>query len=87
MQINLSNHKNRKDIPERVFYHIKGKQPGATIVFFAGIHGNEFAGVNALNEVLPTLNSDEICGEIIGVYGNIKALKENKRFIDTVFGF
>ncbi|WP_299363652.1 succinylglutamate desuccinylase/aspartoacylase family protein [Winogradskyella sp.] len=68
--------------PNRVFHHIRGKEPGATIVFFAGIHGNEFAGVNALNSILSTLNEDHISGEIIGVYGNIKALKKNKRFID-----
>ncbi len=82
MQISL-----RKDIksmsrPNRVFHHIKGKKPGATIVFFAGIHGNEFAGVDALNSVLSEVNEADIAGEIIGVYGNIKALKENRRFID-----
>ncbi|MEO1031466.1 MAG: succinylglutamate desuccinylase/aspartoacylase family protein [Bacteroidota bacterium] len=81
MQVHLSHHITSTDRPNRVFHHIRGKTPGATIVFFAGIHGNEFAGVNALNSVLSELNEDEVSGEIIGVYGNIKALKANKRFI------
>ena len=71
-----------KEVPDRIFHHIKGKYSGATIVFFAGIHGNEFAGVKALNNVLKTLNEDEVSGDIYGIYGNIKALQENKRFLE-----
>ena len=68
--------------PNRVFHHTKGKQPGPTVVFFAGIHGNEPAGINALNSVIPKLKSNNICGEVFGVYGNIRALELNKRFIE-----
>ena len=82
MQIPRSNATERMSRPNRVFHHIRGKKPGATLVFFAGIHGNEFAGVNALNAVLSEIDASDISGEIIGVYGNIKALKENKRFIE-----
>ncbi|WP_299519808.1 succinylglutamate desuccinylase/aspartoacylase family protein [Winogradskyella sp.] len=82
MQISLNKDIKSMSKPNRVFHHIRGKEPGATIVFFAGIHGNEFAGVDALNSILSEIHEDEIAGEIIGVYGNIKALKENKRFID-----
>ena len=66
----------------RIIYHVKGEYVGPTIVFFAGIHGNESAGVKALNNVLPQLKSQNVHGEIFGVYGNIMALKENKRYID-----
>lgn len=72
-----------KEVPNRIFHHISGKKPGATIVFFAGIHGNEYAGVNALNNVLEVINTKNISGEIFGVYGNIKALKKNKRFLNS----
>ncbi len=74
----------KKDkITKRIFHHIKSEKQGSTIVFFAGMHGNEFAGVNALNNVLKTISNKDIIGEIYGVYGNIKALHENKRFLDT----
>ena len=82
MNASLQEHIKKFEATNRVFHHIKGKQPGATVVFFAGIHGNEFAGVNALNTIIPQLNKNDIRGEIFGVYGNIKALKANKRFID-----
>lgn len=82
MNLNLQDHIKTLKASNRVFHHIKGKEPGATVVFFAGIHGNEFAGVNALNAVIPEFNENDIRGEIFGVYGNIKALKTNRRFID-----
>lgn len=82
MNVNLQEHIKTIEASNRVFHHIKGKRPGATVVFFAGIHGNEFAGVNALNAVIPKLDKNKIQGEVFGVYGNIKALRVNKRFID-----
>ncbi|MDA8874140.1 succinylglutamate desuccinylase/aspartoacylase family protein [Winogradskyella sp.] len=66
----------------RIIYHIKGKQKGPTPVFFAGIHGNEQAGVNALKSALPQIDKQTVCGEIYGIYGNINALEQNKRYID-----
>jgi len=83
MQTSLKTNKKHIEVPNRIFHHIKGKNPGATIVFFAGIHGNETAGVNALNSVLITLSEKDISGEIYGVYGNIKALQQNKRFLES----
>ncbi|WP_294071121.1 succinylglutamate desuccinylase/aspartoacylase family protein [Winogradskyella sp.] len=83
MKMNLQEHIKTLEATNRIFHHIKGKHNGATVVFFAGIHGNEFAGVKALNTILPQLSKDDINGEVFGVYGNINALKENKRYIDT----
>ncbi len=74
----------KKDkVTKRTFHHIKSENQGSTIVFFAGMHGNEFAGVHALNNVLSTISQKDIVGEIYGVYGNIKALKNNKRFLES----
>ncbi|MBV7269112.1 succinylglutamate desuccinylase/aspartoacylase family protein [Winogradskyella sp. WHY3] len=67
----------------RIFHHIKGEKPGATIVFFAGVHGNEYAGVRALDNVLKTIKTKDVCGDIYGVYGNMKALEKNKRFLKS----
>jgi succinylglutamate desuccinylase len=81
MQATIKSHKETKSSPNRIFHHLKGKFPGATTIFFGGIHGNEYAGVDALNRVLNRINTEDLNGEIFAVYGNIKALKENKRFL------
>lgn len=83
MEVSLKKNKNKLGSPNRIFHHISGDKPGSTIVFFAGIHGNEFAGVEALNNALRTVESKHIKGEIYGVYGNIKALKLKRRYIDS----
>ncbi len=66
----------------RIIGKIKGSKPGATMVFFGGIHGNETSGVFALKEVLETINPLEVKGTIYGVSGNLKALRLNQRYID-----
>lgn len=81
MQTILKRHNKRNASPDRIFHHIKGNYPGATIVFFAGIHGNEYAGIDALNNTLKNAHKNEVFGEIYGVYGNLKALQKNKRFL------
>ena len=78
----ISSKEKKTENTNRIIHHVKGKYNGPTIVFFAGIHGNEKAGVIALKAILPKLNPENVYGEIFGVYGNIKALKENKRYID-----
>ena len=75
--------KNRTDIKSRIICHIKGKESGPTIVFFAGIHGNEPAGVQALKNTVSGFKPDNVKGDIYGIYGNSEALKVNKRFIDS----
>lgn len=82
MQTATKSHKEAENKPNRIFHHLKGEYPGSTIVFFGGIHGNEFAGVDALNKVLNKVDEKTLHGEIYAVYGNIKALKENKRFLE-----
>jgi succinylglutamate desuccinylase len=67
---------------DRIISKIEGHHKGATIVFFAGIHGNETAGVFALEQVLKGLTPDIISGTIYGVSGNLQALKVNQRYLD-----
>lgn len=83
MQISPDTHNEMIEAPNRIFHHIKGNSPGSTIVFFAGMHGNEYAGVKALNNVLNPISKKDVGGEIYGVYGNIKALQQNKRFLES----
>lgn len=66
----------------RIIGKIKGDKKGATVVFFGGIHGNEKAGVNALQQVFKRIEPKDVKGTIYGISGNIKALKTNQRFID-----
>jgi succinylglutamate desuccinylase len=61
---------------------IKGTQPGPTIVFFGGIHGNENSGVLAIKEAFENLKATDIKGTVFGVSGNLKALELQQRFID-----
>lgn len=58
--------------------------PGTLLVFLGGIHGNEPAGVKALERVFATLKrlNPEFSGELIGLCGNCKALSQSKRFLD-----
>ena len=69
---------------QRILGHIKGTNTGPTIVFIGGIHGNEPAGVIALQQIFEMFEGrqDSLCGEFIGIAGNLKALKKEVRFID-----
>ena len=66
----------------RVIGHIKGKRPGPTLVFFGGVHGNEPAGVFALEQVYEELNDsgNQFFGELFAIAGNLNALKKTIRF-------
>jgi succinylglutamate desuccinylase len=54
-----------------------------TFIIFAGIHGNEKAGIIALQELLQEFEQANYAfdGTIIGIAGNMKALEQNARFI------
>lgn len=55
---------------------------GPTVVFFAGIHGNESAGVFALKHVINELRLRQtpIHGQVYAIAGNLGALQQNVRF-------
>jgi predicted deacylase len=57
--------------------------PGPTVVFIGGIHGNEPSGVIALHRIFGELESSQaqLCGQVIGLAGNLPALAKNERFI------
>lgn len=66
---------------DRTLFEIKGAANGPTVVFFAGIHGNEPAGLFALESVLGNVDINTVKGNIYAISGNLKALKEGKRYI------
>lgn len=57
---------------------------GPLLFITAGVHGNEPAGVLALQKVFKTLQEDKpsINGKVVGLRGNRKALENEVRFID-----
>lgn len=70
-----------QDIPRIIFQHIAGDH-APTMVFVAGLHGNEPAGVQALQEVFSE-NIPHIKGNIYAFAGNRTALVAGQRFIDV----
>jgi succinylglutamate desuccinylase len=58
----------------------KGKFEGKRVVILTGVHGNEKAGVEGFERLIPDLEIES--GSVCFIVGNLKALEEGKRFID-----
>jgi len=59
---------------------ISGAKPGPVLAIFAGLHGNEKAGIMALEELAPSLKIS--IGTLYLVIANPPAIKANTRFVD-----
>lgn len=65
-----------------------GVDSGPTIVFMAGLHGNEKSGVLALEEAMRSLQEGiragktKPRGKVYAIAGNLKALQLNERYVD-----
>lgn len=73
-----------KSVPTTRFIgNFKGSQEGPTLIFVAGIHGNEPSGIYALREVLADLEADQskFRGNIYAINGNLPALKKGIRYL------
>ena len=64
-------------------YVVSGPLPGPTLAVFAGVHGNELAGVYALRALLPALKLTS--GTVYFVYANPPAIKANVRMLQKNF--
>ncbi|CAN5191905.1 hypothetical protein BH23BAC3_BH23BAC3_22910 [soil metagenome] len=62
-----------------------GETDGPVIVLFMGIHGNETAGVTAIENILSEYLQDanELKGTLYTIKGNVEALNQGVRYIDT----
>ncbi|MBF25254.1 MAG: CBS domain-containing protein [Flavobacteriales bacterium] len=84
-EINTNNKTNTNLINqfERVIgnYHSNNDK---TIIFIGALHGNENSGVLALEKFFQELKNSNInlTGTVIGLIGNINALKNNQRYIE-----
>ncbi len=73
---------------ERIIGRYDQGRTGPLLIVFAGMHGNEPAGVLALEEMFrmierePQTNPNFVfTGRILGIRGNLAALQQQKRFI------
>lgn len=73
---------------ERIIGSFEGRQHGPLLICIGGMHGNEHAGIEAIEEVLRLLEEENnvhpdfiYSGTFYGLRGNLKALAANKRFL------
>ena len=78
-----------KENYERIIMSHEGQEKGPLFFVISGIHGNEKAGIRALNLVSKMLEVEPITnpnfsfhGKLIGITGNLKAVHKNVRYID-----
>ena len=67
---------------DRIIGKHTNHKPGPTVVFFGGIHGNETAGVFALEKVFKSINPKNIQGTMYAISGNLKALNAHQRYLE-----
>ncbi len=74
---------------ERIIGSYEGTKKGSLLIVFGAMHGNEPAGVKALEIMFdmlkrePTTNPDfYFCGKMIGLIGNLRARKKGLRYIN-----
>ncbi len=74
---------------KRLIGRYTGNEPGALVIVTAAIHGNEPAGVHALEEVFrllalePQVNPSFVFrGRLVGLMGNIQAYAARQRFLE-----
>ncbi|WP_419859554.1 succinylglutamate desuccinylase/aspartoacylase family protein [Candidatus Palauibacter sp.] len=62
----------------------RGAEPGPLVICIASLHGNEPAGIEALERVLSVLSMNRLRmrGDLVGLRGNLQAHKAGTRFID-----
>ncbi|NNF28399.1 MAG: hypothetical protein HKN73_14335 [Gemmatimonadetes bacterium] len=68
---------------ERLIGWVRGRHAGPMLLCIGGLHGNEGAGVAALEEVAGRLASraTEMRGDFVALRGNVRALRAGKRFL------
>ncbi len=74
---------------ERLIGKYSGQQKGPLLICLGGMHGNEPAGVAALEVLFSLLEREPLSnpgfsfrGRILGLRGNVRALRNGTRFID-----
>jgi len=68
----------------RIIGERQGESDDVLLVLIGAIHGNEIAGIRAINNIIQTIDDDglKLNGKLIGIAGNLNAIKAKKRFIN-----
>lgn len=73
---------------QRIIGRYTGEERGPLLIIIAGLHGNETAGIRALEylfdvlEVEPESNPEfTFRGRVVGLYGNMQAIQQGERYI------
>ncbi len=74
----------RPDLSSHELGSYSAGHPGPVVVVTGGMHGNEPAGVLAIQQVLGELEqrAAPVRGKVIGLAGNLAALRSGARFLD-----
>ena len=74
---------------KRIIGSFSGDEKGPLLIVFGAMHGNEAAGIKAMDLMLKMIEVEPITnpafhykGKVIGLIGNLGALKRKKRFIN-----
>lgn len=68
---------------KRIIGNISGGDNQTLLVCVGGLHGNEQAGYNALEYLISHLDKRLFNGHFVAIGGNLQALKEKKRYLQT----
>lgn len=70
-------------LPAGVIGRVRGDAPGPLLLCIGGLHGNEPAGVRALEAIVETVAArrGSVKGDFVAVAGNLPALEAGRRFI------
>ena len=70
---------------DRLVGQLAGEAAGPTLLCTASLHGNEPAGLRALQKVFARLEAERprMRGEFIGLVGNLSAVSLGERFVDS----
>jgi len=68
----------------RLIGEYRGGVPGPRVIFLGGVHGNEPAGIIALERVLSVLHAAHppFRGKMLALRGNLAALARSSRYVD-----
>ncbi len=69
---------------QRIIGRFEGRRPGRTVVAVGALHGNEPAGVEAIEAVLAELARRDVdmAGTLVGVVGNLQASAAFERYLE-----
>ena len=86
LSIKQSDRKNME--MQRIIGRFTGQHRGPLLIGIGGLHGNEPAGIKALEQMFSMLKIEPLTnpqfsfnGRLLGIRGNLRAMKEGKRFI------